>query len=80
MNIETRKLIFIQELVKLQNEDVLIGLENFLNEYKSSSSQNDYSSMSLEKFNSDIDKSFEDVSSGKVINSKDLKSKIQQWS
>lgn len=80
MNIETRKLIFIQELVKLQNEDVLIGLENFLNEYKSSSSQNDFSSMSLEKFNSDIDKSFEDVSSGKVINSKDLKSKIQQWS
>jgi hypothetical protein len=73
MNIETRKLIFIQELVKLQNEDVLIGLENFLNEYKSSSSQNDFSSMSLEKFNSDIDKSFEDVSSGKLISAKNLK-------
>jgi hypothetical protein len=80
MNIEMRKLIFIQEFVKLQNEEVLICLENFLNKYKSSLSENDTSSMNLEKFKSEIEQSIADAKSGNVFKAKDLKLKIQQWS
>ena len=30
MNLETRKINFIQEFLNLDNEDIILGLENFL--------------------------------------------------
>jgi len=34
MNLETRKLSFIQEFLRLQNEEIVSGLENFLRKRK----------------------------------------------
>lgn len=34
MNIETRKLTFIQEFLRLQNEEIVIGVEKLLHKKK----------------------------------------------
>lgn len=80
MNIETRKLSFIQEFLRIQNEEVVIKLEKLLYKQKSELTQKDINPMSFEKFNSDINQSLEDANNGRLISANDLKNKFQKWS
>ncbi len=80
MNIETRKLTFIQEFLKLQNEEIVIGLEKLLHKRKAELTENELQPMSVEQLNSDIDQSISDSKNKKSISAKELKSKIQEWS
>lgn len=80
MNLETRKLTFIQEFLRLQNEEIVIGLEKLLHKQKAELIEKEMNPMSIEKFNSDIDESLEDVTNGRLVSAKDLKSKFQKWS
>ena len=80
MNLETRKLSFIQEFLRLQNEEIVSGLENLLRKRKIELIENDFKPMSIEQFNSDIDQSFDDSKNEKLIKAIDLKAKIQKWS
>ncbi len=77
MNIETRKLTFIQEFLRLQNEDIVIGLEKLLHKHKAELIEKDLKPMSLEKFNSDIDQSYDDYVNNDMITAKNLKNKFQ---
>jgi hypothetical protein len=77
MNIETRKLTFIQEFLRLENEDIVIGLEKLLHKRKAELIEKDLKPMSLEKFNSDIDQSYDDYVSNDMITAKNLKNKFQ---
>jgi hypothetical protein len=79
MNLETRKLSFIQEFIKLQSEDVLLSLEKLLQQKKTELTQQDNKPIALEEFYADIDQSFIDFENGNFITAKDLKSKIKQW-
>lgn len=80
MNIETRKLIFIQEFLRLQNEEIVIGLEKLLHKQKAELIEKEMKPMSIEKFNSDIEQSLEDSKNGRMISAKKLKNDIQKWS
>lgn len=76
MNLEARKLEFIQEFLKVQSEDVISKLEHILHLRKDKSL---FQPMTVEEFNNRIDQSMEDSKNGKVIKSSDLKAKIQKW-
>ncbi|HSQ46488.1 MAG TPA: hypothetical protein VLM44_06160 [Lutibacter sp.] len=80
MNLEARKLLFIQEFLRLQNEEIVSGLENLLRKRKIELIENDFKPMSIEQFNSEIDQSLEDSKNEKLIKASDLKAKIQKWS
>ena len=80
MNLEARKLSFIQEFLRLQNEEIVSGLENLLRKRKIELIENDFKPMSIEQFNSDIDQSLDDSKNEKLIKAIDLKAKIQKWS
>lgn len=80
MNIETRKLTFLQEFLRLQNEEIVIGLEKLLHKRKAELTESEMKPMSLEKFNSDIDLSYEDVINDRLTSAKELKSKFRKWS
>ena len=80
MNIETRKITFIQEFLKLQNEEIVIGLENLLHKRKAELIEDEMKPMSMEKFNSDIEQSLEDSKNGRTISAKKLRDEIQKWS
>jgi hypothetical protein len=79
MNLEARKISFIQEFLRLQNEEIIIGLEKLLHKRKAELMEKELKPMSIEQFNKDIDQSEEDFRNGRFISSSELKAKIQKW-
>lgn len=76
MDLQTRKINFIQEFLKLQNEELIIRLENML---KGNKSVKQPVPMSIEEFNARIDQSLEDSANDRVIHVDDLIAEIKKW-
>ena len=76
MDIQARKLEFIQEFIKVQSEEVISKLESILkiNEV------HEFPPMSIEQFNAEIDESYKDSIEGNVFTSKKLKEEVKGWS
>lgn len=79
MNLEARKIEFVQEFLKLQNEEVVSRLEKLLRKESTSIANNELEPMTMEEFNDRIDKSMEDSKNGRIIKAVDLKTKINKW-
>lgn len=79
MDIQTRKIEFIQDFLKVQSEELISRLETLLRKEGFSSNPNEFEPMTIEEFNNRIDKSMEDSEKGRLISSTDLKSKIKEW-
>jgi hypothetical protein len=79
MNIEARKISFIEEFLKLQNEDIINSLEELLKKRKAESIEEKIEPMSIEALNERIDKSMEDSKNGRVIKAEGLKAIINKW-
>ncbi len=79
MNLEARKISFIQEFLRLQNEDIISGLENFLRKRKIDLIENSFKPMSMEQFNNEINQALDDSKNERIIKATDLKAKIKKW-
>ncbi len=78
--VNSRKLHFIEELLKIENEDIIIKLEVILQEERLKFLEQELGTpMSLKNFNAMIDKSENDLVEGKVTTANELKKKIQKW-
>ncbi|WP_113923421.1 hypothetical protein [Cognataquiflexum aquatile] len=77
MNLETRKLEFVQEFLKLQNEEVISKLEKLLKSEGISSIDYKSEPMSKEELNSRIDQSESDFDKGRFKSSSELLSKYK---
>ena len=80
MDLEARKITFVQEFLRLQNEDIVIGLEKLLRKRKTELIEKNFKPMSMKQYNSEIDQAMEDSKNGRIIKATDLKAKIQKWS
>ena len=80
MNIEARKIEFIQEFLKLQSEEAISKLEKILQQEKTQNNNRKIESMSVLEFNSRIDKSMEDSKNGRLTEANDLLAEIEEWS
>lgn len=80
MDLQTRKIAFVQEFLKLQSEWVISRLEKILRKENSVSIDDKIEPMSIEEFNDRITKSMEDSKNGWLIKDSDLKAKIEKWS
>lgn len=80
MDLQSRKLAFIKEFLKVQNEDIILGLEKLLTKRKTELFEENLKPMSLEQFNAEIDQALHDYKNEKVIQADDLKAKVQKWS
>lgn len=80
MDLQTRKIEFVQKFLKIQSEEVISRLEKILRKEIKSSNQDDFEPMTIEEFNARIDKSMEDSKNGQLIEASDLKAKIEKWS
>lgn len=79
MDIQTRKIEFIQQFLKLKSEKTIMRLEKLL---KNETSQNDLKSfepMSINEFNQRLDQSMEDSKNDRLVSIDDLKSQIAKW-
>lgn len=80
MDIEARKIEFIQEFLKLQNEEAITRLEKVLKKEKKLSINSGIQPMSKKEFNKRIDKSMKDSKEGKLTEVNDLLAEIEKWS
>lgn len=79
MDLEARKILFVQEFLRIKNEDLIKGLEGFLRKGKTDILENEFKPMSLEQLHEDINQSLLDSKKGNLIKATDLKTKIDQW-
>ena len=78
MDLQTRKIILVQEFIKLQNEEIISGLENLLRIKKKEEFEKKLTAMSIEQFNAEIDKAMDDSKNERITLAKELKQKIQK--
>ena len=80
MNIEARKISFIQEFLNIQNEEIILLFEKLLKKEGKKISSNKLQPLTLNEFNKRIDRSLEDSKEGRLTESRELKSEIEKWS
>ncbi|HEA30256.1 MAG TPA: hypothetical protein ENH91_09720 [Leeuwenhoekiella sp.] len=78
MNIEARKIEFIQEFLKIQSEEAISKLEKILKK-ETKYADKKIASMSVQELNRRIDKSMEDSRNGKMTEANDLLIEIEEW-
>lgn len=79
MSLEDRKISFVQEFLKIQNEETIRGLEELLHQRNAELNDDTLKPMSIEEFNQRIDRSMEDSKNGRLIKATDLKAKMEKW-
>jgi hypothetical protein len=72
MDLQTRKLSFIQDFLRIQNEEIISGLEKMLKKGKAEIYEKNLKPMSLQTLNSEIDQSLDDSANDLVISSEKL--------
>ncbi|WP_114752445.1 hypothetical protein [Pleomorphovibrio marinus] len=77
MNIETRKIKFVQEFLKLQDERSISKLESLLHREKNEADKINLSPYSKDGLNNRIDKSEKDFQIGEFKTSQQLIAKFQ---
>ncbi len=80
MDLEAKKISFVQEFLRLQNEEIINGLEKMLHKRKAELLEKEMKPMSMQQFNKEIDQALNDSQNGRLIKGSDLKSKVQKWS
>jgi len=79
MDLQTRKISFIQEFLNLQSEEIILRFEKLLKKEKNRITSNKLEPMTLEEFNERIDASMEDSNNERVTESNELLSEIEKW-
>ena len=79
MDLETRKISFIQEFLRIQNEEIVSELEDLLRRKKVELIDKNLKTMRLNDFNKEIDIALDDSKKGKLISAQDLKAKVKTW-
>ena len=79
MNLEARKLSFIQEILKIQSERTISRLETILRKENTVIEFENIQPMTMKKLNQRIDKSLDDSKKGKLTEINDLISEIDKW-
>ena len=74
MDLQSRKIEFIQQFLKLQSEELIGQFESLM---KKKSTSEDFKPMSMEEFNSRIDKSEDDFKNGRYKTASEILSKYK---
>lgn len=72
MNIESSKLLIIQELLKTEEEDVISLIAQILKE-------KGFPKVTLEDYNRDIDRAEEDIKAGRIIPHEEVVKRLEKW-
>lgn len=78
MDLQTRKIEFVQEFLKLQNDELITRLERLLRSGKATKN-NDLKPMTITELNKRIDKSMEGSEDNRLTTSSDLLAEIENW-
>ena len=79
MDLQAMKITFVQEFLRLQNEEIISGIEKLIKNKKPKFFEMNHNKMNMKQFNDEIDQALDDSQNDRVINQTDLKSKIKKW-
>lgn len=79
MDLQARKLNLIREFLRINSEELVNKLDDFLHVEKSRIYEQELKPMSIEAFNAAIDQSEDDVANGRVVEAKELRKDIEGW-
>jgi len=79
MDIQTRKINFVQEFLRLRNIKLIEKLEKILLEDKAKDYEENLRPFGLDDFNEMVDKSLDDTKQGNFVNARDLKVSVRKW-
>ena len=78
MDLQTRKLNFIQDFLKLESEKAISHFEKLL--MKETNANSELKPMSMKEFQKRIDQSSEDSKNNRLTENDELISEIEKWS
>ena len=78
MDLQTRKLNFIQDFLKLESEKTIAQFEKLLR--NTAANEEELNPMTIDEFHKRINQSLEDVKNGKVTDANDLLIEIEKCS
>jgi hypothetical protein len=79
MNIQARKLVLIEEFLRISDESFISKLESFIKQEKKVSHERNLKPMLLNEFHEMIDQAKRDSDAGRVISHQELKKKVKTW-
>jgi hypothetical protein len=79
MSILARKMNFVQEFLRISDEDLVVKLENFLMAERKKRISKEISPMTMDEFIETIDKSEDDAKNGRVTEARVLLNRIEKW-
>ena len=79
MNIQARKLVLIEEFLRISDENFITKIESFIKQEKKISHELNLKPMSLNEFHEMIDQAKQDSDEGRVISHRELKKKVKTW-
>ncbi len=79
MDIQTKKLHFVQEFLRLKDENLIDKLNKLLKSERKKKFEKELKSLSSQEFNDLIDKSESDSKNGRLTSAQELKLDINSW-
>ena len=79
MDIVNRKLSFVQEFLRISDEEIITKLEQLLHYERNRKTSSELEPMTFDDFNKMIDKSEEDFKNGRVTEAKELLKIVEEW-
>ncbi len=79
MDLQTRKIAFIQEFLSIESEELLSRFEKLLKNRKTAKEDLDFRPMTMEEFENGIEQSIEDSKNERVIEANQLLEEIKKW-
>jgi len=79
MDIQSRKIQFIQEFLKYANANILDKFEEMLKQEREKGFEKEIEPMTLKEYEQRIDKAFKDVKNNRVKSARQLKKEIATW-
>jgi hypothetical protein len=78
MNLQARKIEFVQEFLKIQREDIVMRLEELLKKEKLKLDSELKKPFSTAEFNERIEKSIDDSRNGRLTENKELLAEVKK--
>jgi hypothetical protein len=79
MSIQARKLVLIEEFLRISDDCIITKLESFIKQEKKVSHEGSLKPMSLKEFHEMIDQAKQDSDAGLVISHQELKKRVKTW-
>jgi len=79
MDIQTRKINFVQEFLRLRNIKLIEKLEKILLEDKAKDYEANLKPLNSDDFNKMLDKSLDDAKQGNLVDARELKVSVRKW-